>query len=118
MDERGGLGGRRRRERFGRAVNARARIAVLWAVACLGGLAATAALTPSGTGKSSGPEEPGRRESIITAVPAVDCERIAEEIRQADAGSGGANPRPGLMVARSTAVPEECVDELQAQGLW
>ncbi|WP_329028031.1 hypothetical protein [Streptomyces sp. NBC_00690] len=97
-------------------MNVRAGIVVLWAVACLGGLAATAAVTSSGAGEPSGTEESGRREPITATVPAVDCERIAEEIRRANARAGGPTPRPGLMVARDWAVPEQCVDELHAQG--
>jgi hypothetical protein len=98
-------------------VSRRARIAALWAAACLGGLAATAAIAPNGAGNPSGTEDPGQRESVLTTVPAVDCEWVADEIRRVAADPGGSSPHPGLMVARTMTVPEECLDELRAQGL-
>ncbi|MFF3871514.1 hypothetical protein [Streptomyces sp. NPDC001978] len=94
-------------------MSARAWIVAVWALLCLGGLAATSAL-------DAGPatKKPTPRETAVDTA-AVDCERIADEIER-DRAEARETPQPTGrpdFVAQSVAVAQECADELEERGL-
>ncbi|MYR42500.1 hypothetical protein [Streptomyces sp. SID5910] len=104
-------------------MSARRRIVVVWAGLCLAGLAATAALRvdPYADGAGSPGEEPTPTESYAVVCEAV-ADDVAEERRAGGEGGGRTAPLPSpspqiVQKLTMTAVPEECVDELEARGL-
>ncbi|TWF87961.1 hypothetical protein [Streptomyces capillispiralis] len=99
------------------------RVVAVWAGLCLGGLAATSALTADPSGDAPGP--PGGEPSPGTPY-AVGCREIADEVEQAraeaererrEALDPSAGPAPGDRTLTATVVPEECADVLRDRGL-
>ncbi|MFD7401641.1 hypothetical protein ACFV7R_03005 [Streptomyces sp. NPDC059866] len=94
-------------------MRARGWILGVWAVLCLGGLAATSSLNAE-----PATEEPEPRETAVDTV-VVDCERIADEIERDRIEAHEARQRTGeaTIDQRMTAVPEQCADELDERGI-